>query len=70
MVDKLKQNTQVSPKGVRYKALIETRNDLLISLYLKEELSKSDISFVFNLSLQLINSILNKNFKKIKNKIL
>jgi hypothetical protein len=65
MVDKtkqkqMKQNTKVKPFGVRNQALIDARNMLIRFLFKDWKLSKSDISFVFNLSLQLINSILTK----------
>lgn len=62
----MKQTTQVKPTGVRVRALLEVRNEMICNLYAEDTLTKSDISFIFNLSLQLINSILKRNINIIK----
>ena len=51
------KDTTIKPTGVRARALIDERNNLIHKLF-EEEFTKSDISVIFNISPQLINSIL------------
>jgi hypothetical protein len=57
------KNSDTSPSLIHSKALVDLRNELIISLY-KGGLEPSELSYVFNIQRQLINHIINpKNDK-------